>query len=149
MPLGLRKISKFQCFRSISLEWIHILKWNFVYRYIKWKSRSSSYLGPIEKFLTELCPLHFEKYENFRVSVQYLWNSFTYWNEILYTDTSNENLGQVHIWVRSKKFWQSYAPCILKNIKISGFPFNISWGELHIEWNFVYRHIKWKSRSSS
>ena len=59
-------------FRSISLEWVHILKWNFVYRNIKWKSRSSSYLGPIEKILTELCPLNFGRKNNY-ISIQYPW----------------------------------------------------------------------------
>jgi hypothetical protein len=44
-------------FRSFSPHWLHILKWNLVYRFIIRISSSSIVLGTIEQFLTELCPL--------------------------------------------------------------------------------------------
>jgi hypothetical protein len=49
-------------FRSFSLHWLHILKWNLVYRFIIRISRARSVLGTSEPFLTELWPLDLEKF---------------------------------------------------------------------------------------
>jgi hypothetical protein len=50
-------------FRSFSLHWLHILKWNLVYWFIVRISGSSSILGTIEPFLPVLWPLDFEKFQ--------------------------------------------------------------------------------------
>jgi hypothetical protein len=71
-------------FRSFSSHWLHILKWNLIHRFIMRISRSSSLLGTIEPFLTELWPLDFEKFHEFAVSVHFLCTGCTYWNEIWY-----------------------------------------------------------------
>jgi hypothetical protein len=63
-------------FRSFSSHWLHILKWNLVYRFIVRISRSCSVLGTFEPFLIELFPLDFDKFQYFTVSVHLLCTGF-------------------------------------------------------------------------
>jgi hypothetical protein len=54
----------FSSFRSFSLHWLHIMKWNLVYISIIRTCRWTFILGMIESFLTELWPLNLEKNSN-------------------------------------------------------------------------------------
>lgn len=55
-------------------------------------------------------PLEHRKFQLFALSVYFLRIVCTYWNKNLYTDLSQEYLGQVWFGVRSHKFWHIYAP---------------------------------------
>jgi hypothetical protein len=46
-----------------SSHWLHILKRSLVYRFIIRISRSKFFLGTIEQYLTEFCPLDLEKFK--------------------------------------------------------------------------------------
>jgi hypothetical protein len=59
----LKKIPLICSFRSFSSHWLHVLKWYLMHRLIIRMSRSSSGLGTIEPFLTELCPLDLDKFQ--------------------------------------------------------------------------------------
>jgi hypothetical protein len=136
MALGLRKIAIICSFRSFSLHWMHILKWNLIHRFIMGISRSSSVLGMIKPFWTELWPLDFKKFQLFAVSVHFLCTGCTYWNEIWYTDLSWEYLGQVRFWVYSSHFGQSYGPWTSKNCNYLQFSFIFFALDAHIEMKF-------------
>jgi hypothetical protein len=60
LSVGMSVGRSISSFRSFSSYWLH-MKWNLVYRFIVRISRSSSNLGTIEPFWTELWPLDFEK----------------------------------------------------------------------------------------
>jgi hypothetical protein len=94
-------------FCSFSLQRLHKLKWNLVYRlfwvqlshfwqsYAPWTSKNSSNL----QFLFIFFALVAHTEIKFCIQIYHI----------------KEYLGQFLFWVRSSHFWQSYAPWTLKN----------------------------------
>jgi hypothetical protein len=154
-----RSISSFW---SFSLHWLHILKWNLIYRFIIRISRSSSALDTIEPFWQRYAPWTLKNSNN----LQFL---FIFFSLVAHIEVKfgiqiyHKNISvKLCFWVRSSHFWQSYAPWTLikKNLTVmplglwkipiicSFCSFSLHW--LHIlKWNFVYRFITRISRSSS
>lgn len=62
MSLGLRKNLIFCSWCSFSLQGLHILKRNLIYRFIIIISRLSLILGTFDLFFIGLCPLDFKKF---------------------------------------------------------------------------------------